>query len=75
MKAILEFDLNDIDDKRAHEQAISGASAHLCLWEIDQFLRSELKYSDLSDQAYKAYEKTREELVDIMQNNKVFFQD
>lgn len=36
MKAILEFDLNDIDDKKEHLHAINGSRYKCCLDEIEE---------------------------------------
>lgn len=44
MKAILEFDLDDHDDINAHKRAISATNAYLVLFDLDNYLRSELKY-------------------------------
>jgi hypothetical protein len=59
-KATLEYNLDDIDDSDAHLRAIKSLSLTLALWEMDQHLRSELKYGtregELSDEAYTAIE-------------------
>ena len=46
MKAILEFDLEDPDDKRNHWLAINGHKAFHVLQELDNELRNTLKYRD-----------------------------
>lgn len=72
-KAILEYDLNDLDERNAHLRAIKSLPLTLCLWDIDQHLRSELKYGteegELSDEAYKAIKRTRERLREILEDN------
>jgi hypothetical protein len=72
-KATIEYDLNDIDDRDAHLRAVKSLSLTIALWEMDQHLRSELKYGtregELSDEAYKAIERTREKLREILDDN------
>lgn len=46
MKARIEFDLNDPDEKEAHRMAINGQGAHLVIAEIDGYLRNAIKYRD-----------------------------
>jgi hypothetical protein len=56
--------------------AIKGSKYYVALWDIDQWLRARLKYDDtLTDGQYEAYEKTREELRDIMSSRGVSFDD
>ncbi len=72
-KAILEYNLDEVDDRDAHLRAIKSLSLTLALWEMDQHLRSELKYGtregELSDEAYTAIERTREKLHEILDEN------
>ena len=60
------------DDKDEYLYAIHGIDFLLCLWDMDQWLRSKIKYSvDLPEGAYKALEEAREELRDIMSSHGV----
>jgi hypothetical protein len=69
-KAILEFNLDDHEDKMAHLRAIKALDMALALWDMDQYFRSQMKYGnndcELSDDAYKALEEAREELREFM---------
>jgi len=74
MKAIIEFNLPDDQDDFTF--ATKGLKYYLVLWDMDQWLRSKLKYDDtLTDGQYEAYEKTREELRDLMLSRGVTFDD
>jgi hypothetical protein len=74
MKAILEFDLPD--DHYEHKVAIEGIKYMCVLTELDEWFRSKLKYdSTLDEKQYEVYEKSREQLRDIMYNNGVTFND
>jgi hypothetical protein len=74
MKAILEFDLPE--DQSEFDLANKGSKYYCVLWEMDQWYRSQLKYNDaLSDEQYKIYEESREQLRDLMNNNGVTFND
>ncbi len=78
-KAILEFNLDEVDDRDAHLRAIKSLSLTLALWEMDQHLRSELKYGtregELSDEGYKAIERTRERLHEILEENGIILDE
>ena len=67
MKGILEFDLRD--DQKEFETAINADRYKSLIWELDQYLRSEIKYnSNLSADTCNAFElirdKIREELIE-----------
>jgi len=78
-KAILEYNLDEVDDRDAHLRAIKSLSLTIALWEMDQHLRSELKYGtregELSDEAYKAIERAREKLHEILGENGISFDE
>jgi len=65
MKAILEFNLPD--DQPEFDNAINGTKWSLVAWELDQWLRSQIKYSpdDMSQEAYEAFEQCRDKLHEI----------
>ena len=63
-KVILECD--PFEDKYEMESALNGAKWRGLLWDLDQYLRSELKYNDkLNGEAYDAVEKIREKLHEL----------
>ena len=70
MEAILKFNLDERDDIEAHLRCVKALDMALALWDMDQYLRSKMKYgnndSELSDDAYKALEEAREELREFM---------
>jgi len=68
MKAILEFNLPE--DKVDFDLALQGSDwKHVC-WNMDQYLRKEIKYNDdNSDYKIKVLEKVREELYGFMIEN------
>ena len=70
MKAILEFNLPE--DQPEFNNAIKGGDwKHVC-WEMEQYLRKEIKYNDsLSEEQLKVYEGVREELYGFMNENNV----
>lgn len=66
-KAILEFDLNEPEDIEAHKRAIKSLDLVLALWDIEQYLRSQIKYNEsLTQEAYDALEKVRDEYYAIL---------
>jgi hypothetical protein len=73
MKAILEFNLDEQDDEMAHLRAIKSLDLALALWDIDQYLRSQTKYTpdSMSKEVYDALQETRDELYRIMSKHSV----
>lgn len=59
-KAILEFDLNDYDDKMAHKRAVKSTDLALALWEIEMNLRKklerELESKELKNEDVEVYD-------------------
>jgi hypothetical protein len=70
MKAILEFNLPE--DQPEFNNAIKGGDwKHVC-WQMDQYLRKEIKYNNsLSVEQLRAYEDVRDELYGFMSENNV----
>jgi hypothetical protein len=63
-KVIIEFE--DTDDAR---DALDGYKWKLTVYEIDQYLRNELKYNEkLSNLEYEFAEKTREQIIEILKD-------
>lgn len=54
------------DDKKEFEYAFHGIDFLLCLWDMDQWLRSEIKYSQKEE-----YQPVRDQLWEIMQHHGV----
>ena len=71
MKAILEFNLPDDEDE--YQMVSQGAKMHHTLWEMDQWLRSNIKYAPdtINEHTYKAYEECREQLHQFLNENNV----
>lgn len=60
-KVTLEFDPDE--DREDMESAINGWKWKMLVWDLDQHLRSELKYNDqVTGEAYEALEKLRDHL-------------
>ena len=70
MKAILKYNLPD--EQTEFEDAANGTKWKLSMWELDQWLRAQYKYmpdAEYSEAAYNAYEKSRERLFEILNEN------
>lgn len=60
-KVILEFDPSE--EREEMESAINGAKWKMLVWDLDQHLRTELKYNDtITGEVYEALEKVRDYL-------------
>ena len=66
MKAILEFNLEDPDDRDSHKHALKGSTYYHAIWELDQVLRSKDKYTD---ETTVDIEWIRSQLWEIMGND------
>lgn len=71
MKAILEFDLDEGQDKTAHLRCVKAVNMAIALWDMDQYLRGLIKYGELDDVVYKTLEETRDKLREIMSENSI----
>jgi hypothetical protein len=72
MKAVLEFDLPE--DNYDFQAAINGNNYKSAIYNFDQLLRSEMKYKELSNETYNAYEWCREELRKILEEENLFIE-
>jgi hypothetical protein len=63
-KVTLEFD--PAEDREEMESAINGGKWKQLVWDLDQHLRSELKYNDaVTGDVYEALEKLRQHLHEL----------
>jgi hypothetical protein len=60
MKATLTFNLPE--EEHEYFNAVQGAKMRSILWDLDQWLRSKLKYEELSDGQYDAFKETRDHI-------------
>ena len=64
MKITLEFKDEDAEEALT---ALDGYKWKLAVWDLDQYLRSEIKYNaDLTEQAYEALEDCRTKIVRLL---------
>ena len=72
-KAILEFDLNEPDDKEAHKRAVKALDMAIALWDIEQYLRSQTKYApdSMPQEVYDALDKVKQEFYEILTNHNI----
>jgi hypothetical protein len=66
-KTILEF---SAEEQHELNIALNGWRYHSVIWELQQYLRGEMKHGDLSDDRYECYEKIRTKLYDLIDENK-----
>lgn len=64
-KVTMTFDLSDEEDKYNFKYAMSGSEFSCVISELDNFLRAKLKYENLKDEEYEAYESTRTKLYEL----------
>ena len=69
MKAILEFNLPEDNDEYKLTTTAAGMSS--TLWNLDQWLRSNIKYSDDDSLDNDTLQAVRDKLYEIMKNNNI----
>ena len=74
-KAILKYDLTDVDDRMSHMRAVKSLDMMMVLWDLDQELRSLTKYAPdhMSTEEYDAYFKVRDLLREKMSDHDINF--
>ena len=71
-KVIFTVEAESEYDLRVYTQATAMAHS---IWELDQYLRSEYRYNDnLTEAEYSIYEKMREKLREILNENDVIIE-
>jgi hypothetical protein len=75
MKAILEFNLDEVDDSMAHKRCVMSLDMALVLWEMDQHLRSMAKHAPdtMNQETYDTLIKVREKLREEMDERGLMF--
>jgi hypothetical protein len=67
-KIILEFD--SVEEAQDARDAIDGWKWKHSMWELDQWLRGEVKYKEgLSEETHDIYDKLREKIREILDDN------
>jgi hypothetical protein len=72
MKGILEFDLNDFDDRMAHERCVKSTDMALVLWEImTNSYRGLTNGYDEDDSYHKGVDAVYEKLRELMEEHDI----
>lgn len=70
MKSYLKFDLPE--EKEEFEAAIRASDLCLCLWDISQKLRENIKYNDnLTEEQYNIYCKIQDDFYEILEEHDI----
>ncbi len=69
MEGILKFNLPD--DNTEFNLAVNAFKYWNVIYEFDQQLRNKLKYDNISDEEYEIYDKMRESLHDLINENNI----
>lgn len=71
MKATLQFDLEDPDDRVSHLRCVKSLDLAHSIYSITSFLRQRLKIETLSIKERKLYENVRNEFNNILVDNNI----
>jgi molecular chaperone GrpE (heat shock protein) len=72
MKAILKFDLPE--EQEEFNDAVNGNAFKAVIWELDQWMRSQLKHEDLPDDVHDKVQEIRDQLHSILDDNNVMYE-
>jgi hypothetical protein len=75
MKAILEFNLDDNDDRVSHLRAIKALDMALAISELDSKLRQIVKYGADDSMCHTTVSAIREELHNILENYNILLDE
>lgn len=71
MKAILEFNLDNQDEKDAHLRAVKADKAYRVLYEMSLIFREVLKYEELTDEVRAKVEELSDKFYEEMTDNNI----
>jgi hypothetical protein len=72
MKAKLTFELPE--EQEEFNDAVNGSAFKTAIWELDQYMRSQLKHGDLPDDVHEKVQEIRDQLHSILDDNKVMYE-
>ncbi len=72
MKAQLTFNLPE--DHEEFTDAVNGNAYKAVIWQIDMYLRSQLKHGELPESEYDKVQEIRDELHSIMNEHNVSYE-
>ena len=76
-KAILEYDLNDVDDMYAHKRAVKSLDLALALWDITHNTKKGLEWSMEGKEMdkYEALEMVFDKIYEIISEHSIDLDD
>jgi hypothetical protein len=75
MKATLEFNLDDFDDKMAHLRCVKSLNLALTIWEIKREIRDKLKRQNNSELQNEIYESFNEMINERLEDNNIILDE
>jgi hypothetical protein len=72
MKAQLTFKLPE--EQEEFNDAVNGSAFKTAIWELDQYMRSQLKHGELPDDVHDKVQEIRDQLHSILDDNKVMYE-
>jgi molecular chaperone GrpE (heat shock protein) len=72
MKAKLTFELPE--EQEEFNDAVNGNAFKAVIWELDQYMRSQIKHGDLADDVHEKVQEIRDQLHSILNDNKVMYE-
>jgi hypothetical protein len=73
--ATLHFDLDNPEGERRLRECLDAPRVKLVLWHLNEWLRSEVKYQELSDDVVDTLNVVRSEIIDLCDEYNVNLED
>jgi len=74
MEATIKFDLSG-DDKYDFDIMMIAQKMSSVIWDLNEWIRNECKYKELTEETYTAYDNVREKLFELMDDNSISMDD
>ena len=75
-KAILEFDLNESEDRDEHARMMKSLDILMVMWDYDQYLRTQVKYNEnLTQEQHDVFQEARDKFYELMNDRQVSLDD
>ncbi len=75
MKAVLEFNLDEPDDRQSHMRAVKALDLTIALWDVQEYLHRKIDNGQLTPEQRAVFEEIQKEFFSIKDNHNITFED
>lgn len=66
-KHIIEFNLPE--EQEELDTTLNASKYYICLWDMQEYFRTQVKYENLTEEEIKVFEKIREKFYEVLNEN------